>query len=331
MLVRDFRIPCSIAVPSVAQLGCRVQNLTELKAAIKEARLFSGPVYWLGEGSNIIPSATVTGVVIALSMSGIGLIEETSTHVKVYVGAGNNWHQFVDLSLRRGWFGLENLALIPGSVGAVPVQNVGAYGVEVSEFVSCVHVVDTDGTQAQLTNSECGFGYRESVLKERTELAIVGVEFQLLKHPAVNLRYPELSNWLAKSENPTPQAVFEAVCEIRRAKLPDPSIHANAGSFFKNPLVASAHVEELKLQFPQLNVYAAGRGMTKLSAAQLIDLAGGKALGEPGLCCWQNQPLVIVNEGRHEAARVLDFAEKLQRLVYQTFAISLQIEPQIWV
>ena len=337
MLQAPFDIVGTLGTPSQAEWGCSVTSVAQLQQVLGQIRQRSEPLRWLGDGSNIVPTAQLSGGIIHLNLRGVAVVDNSERDVLVRAQAGNNWHQFVTHSLQQGWHGLENLALIPGSVGAVPVQNVGAYGVEAGELIETVHVVDISGQVAQIRQADCGFGYRDSRFKHDPQLAITAVDFRLSRHSAPQADYPDLQQWFNDHGDLelTPQTLFQAVVAVRQSKLPDPSAYPNVGSFFKNPVVPTKQALRLRHKHPELKTFPASTqaedgGQTKLSAAQLIDLAGGKLAGSAAVYCWPKQPLVVVNAQRNSAEQVLNFAAQLQTLVTETFAVELEIEPQVW-
>lgn len=310
------------------------------REAFTLARELGLPLRGLGEGSNVVLSERVSGMVCRVRNADVTVIRQDQDHVWVEVGAGKNWHEFVLESLAQGWFGLENLALIPGSVGAAPVQNIGAYGVEVAQFIESVWVFDADGGLQSRRAMECDFGYRDSCFKRSESLIgglsgqiIYGVRFRLNRRSQVNLSYQELAQTLGVADPivpetplPSPQEVAEAVMTIRQRKLPDPQSHPNAGSFFKNPVVSPE--EAHRLRGLGLQPYAFDQ-LFKVSAAQMIDTLGWKERRDGPVACWPLQPLVLVNVGQATAAQVLDFASDLQRSVYERFQLYLELEPSV--
>ncbi len=268
---------------------------------------------------------------------GVEAVEETSETVRVRVAAGENWHQLVMRCLHEGWRGIENLALIPGSVGAAPVQNIGAYGVELSQVLKAVHVVDARGDVHELSHAACEFGYRDSIFKRADrarlsvgpEFVIYAVELQLGRSFAPVKDYPDVARWLDQrgSAQPSAKQMVDCIVAIRTAKLPDPKKYPNAGSFFKNPVVAPSQSARLRNVYPELQGFVVAEGV-KLSAAQLIDLAGCKGWRDGPVFCWPRQPLVLVNQGG-SAEQLLDFAEAVRRAVERTFEVQLELEPSL--
>jgi UDP-N-acetylmuramate dehydrogenase len=249
------------------------------------------------------------------------------------VGAGVNWHELVKWTLENDLPGLENLALIPGTVGAAPIQNIGAYGVEIGQYIDHVKAYETTTSQfAMLTHAECEFAYRDSVFKKNPNRFIVTkVIFKLPKAWQARVHYADLAAIasLNSTTHPSPQVIFDAVCTIRSNKLPDPKVIGNAGSFFQNPLVSANQYEALLAKFPKLVSYPDAGNQRKLAAGWLIDQCGfkGQRFGEVGI--YEKQALVIVNHGKGTAADILALAKIIQDKVQKQFGVTLEIEPNI--
>jgi UDP-N-acetylmuramate dehydrogenase len=296
------------------------------------------PVQVLGGGSNLLFNGDFPGLVIHINTRGIAVVSEDENTILITAQAGEPWDPFVEYTIRQGWSGLEQLSLIPGTVGAAPIQNIGAYGCEAKETIESVHYVDIKkGSHHTLSNSECQFGYRDSIFKGELKgrFMITEVTFRLKKidHlppvPVHQLHYKDLVHELL-SQNitfPTPQEIRDAVVTIRRAKLPDPSILGNAGSFFKNPVIPMERAEGLKERFPQMPLYADTiPGMGKVSAAWLIDQCGWKGFRDGDAGVHDRQPLVLVNYGNATAEELLDLAGKIRQSVLEKFGIQLEME-----
>ena len=289
----------------------------------------------LGGGSNVILPITLSSLVVRVALKGIELVESTADHWLIDVAAGENWHDWVVTATARGWWGLENLALIPGTVGAAPVQNIGAYGVELCqrlESVTAWHVAAQK--YVTLSRAECDFGYRDSIFKraKRGEWLIVSVRFALPKAWQPVLTYPDLAGHpqLALGSQPvTAQAVLEAVCDIRRRKLPDPAVLGNAGSFFKNPVVSATQYQALQASFAKLVAYPQPEGGVKLAAGWLIEYCGFKGLRSGAVGVHAQQALVLVNYGHAQADELLAFASTISQAVQKTFGVLLEIEPVV--
>ena len=284
----------------------------------------------VGGGSNMLLSQDVDGLVICPQLLGIQCLYEDKTSVIVEAAAGENWHRFVQYCLAQGWYGLENLSLIAGSVGAAPVQNIGAYGVELKDnFVSLRAVHRESATVREFSLAECQFGYRDSVFKGslKDQYIITAVRFRLSKIAKVSVQYGDIRQELnSKGINtPTPPQVAQAVIAIRQRKLPNPEQIGNAGSFFKNPVVSQEQFEQLKLQYPQLVAYPQLQGV-KLAAGWLIEQAGwkGQTLGQAGV--YDKQALVLVNRGRATGQEVMTLANTIQQSVFDKFGVHLEVE-----
>lgn len=293
-------------------------------------------VCWLGGGSNVLFMQDFPSLVVRMATRGIRELERTPNSVLLEAQAGENWHGFVQSSLHMGLGGLENLSLIPGTVGASPVQNIGAYGVEVKDRIHSVRCFDVQAQEwRELSNAECRFAYRDSIFKHegRQRYVITSVVFRLDTQFVPNVKYGDLAQVLAEQcsdRAPTAQDVAQAVCAIRRSKLPDPAVLGNVGSFYKNPLVDAAHAQTLLAQYPQMPHYPQPDGRVKLAAGWLIDQCGlkGKTIG--GAAVHDKQALVLVNKNRATAADVRALSDEICRIVAQRFAVDLQPEP-VWL
>jgi len=272
---------------------------------------------------------------ISISPIVIEILDDAGDKVSLRIAAGENWHSLVQWTLQRGLYGLENLALIPGKVGAAPIQNIGAYGVELQSCLLRVHaVVIANGNPVTLSKADCKFGYRDSVFKQslRDQLVITAVDLQLSRAPELHTAYPALAAFFEEtgSAASTPQDVFDAVVSIRRSKLPDPAVEPNAGSFFKNPVVSAAQAEQLTRKFPGLPAYPQGDGRVKLAAAWMIDHCGWKGYRAEDVGIHPVHALVIVNYGNNSGERVLALAREVAATVVDRFAIQLAIEPRVY-
>jgi UDP-N-acetylmuramate dehydrogenase len=251
------------------------------------------------------------------------------------VAAGENWQELVEYCLANDFFGLENLSLIPGSVGAAPIQNIGAYGVEVKEVIVELTALDIrSGLTVIFTNESCQFGYRDSIFKQslKDQYVITTVTFRLPKHPCLNLSYPALRHALGDRvlADISPQQVSDAVIRIRQAKLPDPVSIPNAGSFFKNPVISQSQFEQIKAVNPAIISYPAGADQVKLAAAWLIDQAGWRGKEVGGAVVHVEQALVLTNPLKASGQAVLDLAGLISRSVFDRFGVMLEIEPRIY-
>jgi UDP-N-acetylmuramate dehydrogenase len=324
---------------------------------LRDPELGPAPKFVLGGGSNIVLTGDVKPVVLKVEIMGRRLVEETAKAFIVEAGAGENWHDFVAWTLAQGYPGLENLALIPGTVGAAPVQNVGAYGVELQDRFEALDAVDLQTGQAVTLNAaQCAFGYRDSVFKHgdlpasaaapagghqalglKGRVLILRVRLSLPKLWKPVLGYADIDKKMAEHNcaSPTAQQIFDWVCEVRRAKLPDPQVIGNAGSFFKNPTVTQEQCADIIARDPKVVHYRLADGSVKLAAGWLIDSCGwrGKSVGQAGV--YEKQALVLVNRGGGSDANgaiggeVMTLAKSIQTSVYERFGIMLEIEPVV--
>ncbi len=319
----------TLAVPARAKKLVLADTYPVLVSAIQQAKFDNTPYLVLGEGSNTVFVDDFNGTVILNRLSGIKVLEETHEHVVVKAAAGENWHDLVAFSVDQSWHGLENLALIPGLVGAAPIQNIGAYGAEVRETISQVEVYDvpTDSHEF-LSVEDCEFGYRDSRFKKdwAGTKVITAVHFRLSRLPKVNINYPALSQRLG--EQPSVRDVFDTVVAIRSEKLPDPSVIPNAGSFFKNPIVDQSTLDRLLQNFPDV-VYFNHDEKIKLAAAWLIDQAGWKNRVIDGVGVHQKQALVVINPLRSSGNAIQAFSQSVQRDILEKYDVLLEIEPRI--
>ena len=290
----------------------------------------------LGGGSNLLLAADLQGTVFQVRLAGRELMRESDRSTRVTLGAGENWHAVVRWTLAQGLSGLENLSLIPGLVGAAPIQNIGAYGVELAESLLEVHVWDWQARrQRTLDRDACAFGYRDSRFKsaEPGRFLITALTLRLQHHFTPRLDYAGLAQALQEtSKNPqAPSAleVSDAVIRLRREKLPDPAQLGNADSFFKNPVLDAARAEALAAQHPELPLYASQHGRFKVSAAWLIERCGWKGFREGDAGVSAEHALVLVNYGRASGAELAQLAARIRADVWQTFAIELEPEPRI--
>jgi len=325
----------TLALPGRARAFLQVREAAELERALEWAHSRQLPVIPLGEGSNVVIAGDIEALVLRMAIPGIELLEEDGERACLRVAAGEGWHQLVEWTLRRGYYGLENLALIPGTTGAAPVQNIGAYGVELASFVQAVHVVEiASGRARTLAGGSCEFGYRDSIFKRslRDRMIITAVDLQLPRKPHLQVSYPALAAELHRRRlsRPTAADVFDAVVSIRRSKLPDPARIPNAGSFFKNPVVDAALAAELAPRFPGLPKYPQADGQVKLPAAWLIDYCGWKGKRRGGFRVHPEHALVLVNEGGGSGRELLDLAAEVAASVWESFGVSLEIEPRVY-
>ncbi len=325
----------TLAMQARAEALVSVSSDDELLAALEWARTQQLPVLVLGEGSNVVFAGDINGLVVRQESRGIHVLESEASHVSLRVGAGENWHELVQWTLNRGYYGLQNLALIPGTVGAAPIQNIGAYGVELQSALLHVHAKRiADNQHVTLDHAACAFGYRDSIFKHdlKDQLAITAIDLQLSLRPDVTITYPALANFFQENPviQPTPQTVFDAVVRIRRSKLPDPTREPNAGSFFKNPVVEEQIAKKLRHKYPEIPNYSQLDGSQKLSAAWLIDHCGWKGFRRDNLGVHWQHALVLVNYGNNCGQQLLTLANDIAASVYGKFGVHLEIEPAVY-
>ena len=330
----------------------RVRSDEDVRAVLADPVLRGRPKFVLGGGSNIVLTGDVKPLVLKVEIMGRRLVAETARHWIVEAGAGENWHDLVAWTLDQGWPGLENMALIPGTVGASPVQNIGAYGVELQDRFDSLDAVDLENGQTfTLDASQCAFGYRDSVFKHAPAISpegargmglagralILRVRFALPKAWRAVLGYADLERRRAEEglqpAQVSPERLFKWVCEIRRAKLPDPAVLGNAGSFFKNPTVSPEQCADIIARDPKVVHYPMPDGSVKLAAGWLIDACGwkGKSVGRAGV--YEKQALVLVNRGGSAdpvtGGEVMTLARAIQTSVYERFGLLLEPEPVV--
>jgi UDP-N-acetylmuramate dehydrogenase len=328
----------TFGLPAVAQTLVRVTSDADVRRVVDHPEYGRAPKFILGGGSNVVLTKDVAAVVLKVEIMGRRLVAERPDAWIVEAGAGENWHDFVAWSLAQGLPGLENLALIPGSVGAAPVQNIGAYGVELAERFESLDGVDlVTGRGVTLDRGMCRFGYRDSVFKHADFGGLAGktlitrVRFRLPRPWQAVLGYLDLERKIAETGNGAPDAdtVFGWVSAIRRSKLPDPATIGNAGSFFKNPVVSAEQCRDIIGRDPEIVHYPLPDGSVKLAAGWLIDACGwkGKSVGRAAV--YEKQALVLVNRGGASGAEVVTLARAIQESVYGRFGIRLEPEPVI--
>jgi UDP-N-acetylmuramate dehydrogenase len=316
----------------------RVANVDDVLAVLASPELHASPKFILGGGSNIVLTGDVKPLVLKVEIMGRQVVAETDKHWIVQAGAGENWHQFVAWTIDQNLPGLENLALIPGCVGATPVQNVGAYGVETQDRLHSLDAVHMEtGEVFTLEPAQCAFGYRDSVFKHagtmglKDKALITHVRFALPKRWKPEVGYLDLQRKMeaAGVTQPTARQVFDWVCAVRSAKLPDPAVIGNAGSFFKNPTVTPEQCADIIAREPKIVHYRMVDGSVKLAAGWLIDACGwkGKSVGNAGV--YEKQALVLVNRGGATGGEVVTLAKAIQTSVYERFGILLEPEPVV--
>jgi UDP-N-acetylmuramate dehydrogenase len=322
----------TFGIEARARYFVRVQTPGELRAVLANPAYHPLPKLILGGGSNVLfINDAFDGLVIKIDIKGIAMLEETEGSVLLEVGAGEVWHDLVIHTIEKGYSGLENLSLIPGTVGAAPMQNIGAYGVEIKETFDSLEALHLEsGECRRFTNAECRFGYRESVFKHelKGQYIITSVRFRLSKMPVFHTSYGAIQDTLREMgvAELSVKAISEAVCRIRRSKLPDPAQIGNAGSFFKNPEIPKAQYDALKAQYPDMPGYITSQDLVKVPAGWLIEQCGwkGKIVGDTGV--HKLQALVLVNYGNAKGREIKALAESVQQSVQERFGIRLAPE-----
>ena len=322
----------TFGVDANAALFARVRSVEDLQHVLGDHRVAGAPLLVLGGGSNVLFTHDFDGCVLKIEIPGVQR-DDDGANWRVQVGAGENWHAIVERLIDESAPGLENLALIPGSVGAAPIQNIGAYGVELAERFDCLQVWDfASQTLQTLTADDCGFGYRDSVFKRDNETRlIVTVTFALPRRWQPVTGYADVENELRNRNimQPLPRDIFDAVVAIRQRKLPDPARIGNAGSFFKNPVISRQQRSALIERHSSLVSYDIGGGRYKLAAGWLIDACGLKGAVRGRAAVYEKQALVLVNLGHATGAEIFALAREVQDAVRARFGIELEPEPRI--
>lgn len=332
--LRDYS---TMRLGGTARYLADITNASEIPEVIQWAKAQKLPTIMIGGGSNIIWSdAGFPGLVLVNKIKGYEVISQEAEHLYVRVGAGENWDETVQKLVTTGYSGVEELSLIPGTVGATPIQNVGAYGREVKDVLVSVEAYDQEANKmVHIRGDECGFGYRTSRFKttDKSRFFITAMTLHLLKQPPQPPFYSALQQYLEQqgATSFSPQVIRDAVIAIRSAKLPDPATVANNGSFFHNPIVSTDQARQLQNEYPGMPLWPTDETHTKLSAAWLVEQAGFKDVHdqETGMATWTTQPLVIVNERANTTADLLRFKQKIVDAVQQKFGILLEQEPEL--
>jgi len=328
---KSLRALNSFGFGGIAEWFCEPSSIEELREVLAHAHSNQLSVFMLGAGSNIVLNSNISGLVIKLNDKNITYTPGVRQTV-VKVGAGANWHALVIDTVNRGLYGIENLTLIPGNAGAAPIQNIGAYGVELRDVLDQVEVLDLNTREEfKLSNADCDFGYRDSVFKSANgkHYAITSITLSLNNTPNTHTQYRALEEELAKREISSPTAVdiSDAVASIRRAKLPDPTVLGNAGSFFKNPVVSNTQLATLQKDFPQMPHHASGETHSKIPAGWLLEKAGWKGYRAGDVGVHEHQALVLVNYGSGTSKQLLNLASRIRQSIVDNFGIELEQEP----
>ena len=307
-----------------------ITSESQVPALLKLVNTYPGKTLFLGGGSNVLFTGDFDGLAVHIATRGIEIVDEDEEFVYVRGKAGENWDDFVRFCVERGYGGLENLSLIPGNVGSAPIQNIGAYGVEIKDtFYMLDAIALRSGEFREFYNQECDFGYRSSVFKYelKGQYLILSVTFRLSKNPEINISYGSIKDQLSlMGLTADIQTIADAVCQIRRSKLPDPKEIGNAGSFFKNPVIPQAQFTEIQAEYPDIPSYPAKDGV-KLAAGWLIEKCGWKGHREGDAGVHAKQALVLVNYGSATGAQMVALAYKIKDSVKEKFGVD--IEPEV--
>ena len=325
----------TFGIEAKAKYFIEVVSTTQLEELIRHPVYRDHSHLILGSGSNVLFTKDYEGIIIKCALSGISIHSENDDFVLLKAGAGENWHSLVMHCIQHNWGGVENLSLIPGTVGAAPMQNIGAYGVEIKDVIECVNGIDLGtGIERSFTSSDCKFNYRESIFKQelKEKYFISSITLRLTKkNHQIKTAYGAIKEVLNKHSvlQPTIKDVSDAVIAIRQSKLPDPQLIGNAGSFFKNPAVSESVLEEMKKDYPSIPFYPTDNQYFKISAAWLIDQCGwkGKKFGSIGV--HPLQALVLVNYGDGKGEEIFQLATRIQHSVKEKFGVTLTTEVNI--
>ncbi|NJJ57508.1 UDP-N-acetylmuramate dehydrogenase [Pseudomonas sp. SJZ103] len=321
----------SFGIDVRAQFFAEARSDADVREALAYASTQALPLLVIGGGSNLLLTQDIPALVLRMATQGIRVLQDDGVQVVVEAEAGEAWHPFVVWTLEQGFCGLENLSLIPGTVGAAPMQNIGAYGVEIKDVFAGLTALDRQtGELRDFSLEECNFAYRDSLFKHETgRWLILRVRFALSRVSHLKLDYGPVQQRLAGQgiTEATPSDVSRAICSIRSEKLPDPAVLGNAGSFFKNPLVSKALAEELQALYPDLVAYPQADGQMKLAAGWLIDKAGWKGFRDGDAGVHALQALVLVNYGGATGHDIANLAQRIQRDITQRFKVELEMEP----
>lgn len=321
----------SFGVDVRAQLFAEAQSDDDVRQALAYAGEHGLPMLVIGAGSNLLLTADIPALVLRMATRGIRQLSDDGTRVVIEAEAGEAWHPFVQWTLAQGLSGLENLSLIPGTVGAAPMQNIGAYGVEIKDVFAGLTALDRQtGELRDFTLAECNFAYRDSLFKQQVgRWLILRVRFALNRVEHLHLEYGPVRQRLTEQgiEQPSASDVSQAICSIRSEKLPDPAVLGNAGSFFKNPVVGAQLAAQIRLAHPGLVGYPQPDGQVKLAAGWLIEQAGWKGFREGDAGVHRLQSLVLVNYGGATGLELLELAQRIQKDIFERFNVELEMEP----
>ncbi|MDE1462617.1 UDP-N-acetylmuramate dehydrogenase [Spartinivicinus poritis] len=321
----------TLGCPATTEYWVEVRSLSELTKAVRYAKSNQLMLLPLGGGSNVVFTQHFDGLIVKIAILGKQVGVQQNGQVIVEAGAGENWHQFVCWTLQQGLSGLENLSLIPGTVGAAPIQNIGAYGVELKEVMECLWAFNRETEEVkQFSVDECQFGYRESIFKQPDSPWIIAkVAFRLNTEFQPKLHYHPLSQLLA-DKPVTPELVSDTVCHVRASKLPDPLVLGNAGSFFKNPVISQTQLQAILQSYPEVPHYPAANDQVKLAAGWLIEQCNFKGQYRGDVGVHDKQALVIVNKGAATGNEVMALASQIVEKVSEQFGVELEVEPRVY-
>ncbi|MEW7858600.1 UDP-N-acetylmuramate dehydrogenase [Pseudomonas chlororaphis] len=324
----------TFGVDARAQLFAEAHSDADVREALAYSEQYQLPLLVIGGGSNLLLTADIPALVLRMSTCGIRLLSDDGQQVIVEAEAGETWHPFVQWTLQQGLSGLENLSLIPGTVGAAPMQNIGAYGVEIKDVFAGLTALDRQsGELRDFSLEECQFAYRDSLFKQEAgRWLILRVRFALARNEHLHLEYGPVRQRLSEQgiEQPTASDVSRAICSIRSEKLPDPAVLGNAGSFFKNPVVSAALAAEIRQQHAGLVGYPQADGQVKLAAGWLIEQAGWKGFRDGDAGVHRLQSLVLVNYGGATGLQLLSLARRIQQDIAERFHVQLEMEPNLY-
>ena len=321
----------SFRVNHKANFFLKIENNKSLINFLSDKKFKNEKKLIIGGGSNILFTKDYEGVILYSCIKGIHILEENDNHIKVKVGSGENWDDFVKFCVSKNWYGIENLSLIPGSIGAVPIQNIGAYGVEVKDYIYDVNGIDLkNNTKKTYSNKSCDFEYRDSIFKRelKNNFFVTEVTFILNKNKKFTLDYSELKN--INSQNLTIQNVRDKIIEIRNSKLPDPKLLANAGSFFKNPVINIKIAKKIKEKYNDFKYYQINESMVKISAAWLIEKSGWKGHKEKNIGVYNKHALVLVNYSSENGKDIKILSKKIKESVLEKFNVTLEKEVNVF-
>ena len=321
----------SFRVNHKANFFLKIENDKSLIDFLSDKKFKNEKKLIIGGGSNILFTKDYEGVILYSCIKGIHILEENDNQIKLKVGSGENWDDFVKFCVNKNWYGIENLSLIPGSVGAAPIQNIGAYGVEIKDYIYDVNGIDLkNNLKKTYTNKSCDFEYRDSIFKRelKNNFFVTEVTFILNKNKKFTLDYSELKN--INGQNLTIQNVRDKIIEIRNSKLPDPKLLANAGSFFKNPVINIKIAKNIKEKYNDFKYYQINESMVKISAAWLIEKSGWKGHKEKNIGVYNKHALVLVNYSSENGKDIKILSKKIKESVLEKFNVTLEKEVNIF-